>query len=243
MAQKQFEIDGVGAVTIRKNRRNRHIKLTVDHAGKPKVSIPLWLPYAAGVQFALSKRDWLIETMQKSPSYLLSDGMAVGKAHKLYFLDYTGRTITSRISGGIVKVNLPDGIDAQSAEVQIAAEKACQRALKKEAEHLLPQRVDSVAREQGYDYKSIKIKRLKGRWGSCSRQKELIFNSYLMQLPWELIDYVIMHELAHTKFMSHGSDFWAEMNRVMPDTNLKKKLIKKYQPILMPTRYSSLNLE
>ena len=53
-----------------------------------------------------------------------------------------------------------------------------------------------------------------------------------MLLPWDLIDYVIMHELSHTKALHHGSDFWKVFESVMPDAKKRRKEMKNYKPAL-----------
>jgi predicted metal-dependent hydrolase len=54
-----------------------------------------------------------------------------------------------------------------------------------------------------------------------------------MQLPWELIDYVIIHELTHTKHLNHSDEFWAEFMRHEPKAKVLRKRVRSYQPVLM----------
>ena len=55
-----------------------------------------------------------------------------------------------------------------------------------------------------------------------------------MQLPWHLIDYVLMHELVHTEIMQHGPVFWARLEAHMPNARNLRKEINTYQPVLAP---------
>src|SRR5690606_36436720 len=105
----------------------------------------------------------------------------------------------------------PAGTDPAHPRVQKAAQAAAIRALRKEAETLLPQRLRTLAEQTGFTYNSVAVKQPKSRWGSCSHQKHITLNLFLMQLPWRLIDYVLLHELTHTKVMRHGPPFWAEL--------------------------------
>jgi predicted metal-dependent hydrolase len=144
----------------------------------------------------------------------------------------TGKKATSRIRGTEIFVGLPQGIDHNDSSVQDVAKRAAIRALKAEAEALLPQRIATLAAEHDFTYRSVTIKQLKGRWGSCSQHKDIVFNCFLMQLPWELIDYVIMHELVHTQIMAHGEPFWAEVAKYVPRLTAVRKTMRTHQPTL-----------
>lgn len=67
------------------------------------------------------------------------------------------------------------------------------------------------------NYKNIEIKDQKTLWGSCNRKKSLRFDWRIIMLPVEIIDYIVVHELAHLKKMSHSSTFWAEVEKVLPE--------------------------
>lgn len=82
------------------------------------------------------------------------------------------------------------------------------------AKAYLPRRTAELARKWGFIYKSVKIQSSRTRWGSCSISCSINYSLYLMFVPEHLIDYVILHELCHTKHHDHSPAFWAEMNRV-----------------------------
>jgi predicted metal-dependent hydrolase len=140
--------------------------------------------------------------------------------------------VSARIRGTDIFVALPADVDPHSEEAQDAAKKVAVKALKQEAEHLLPQRLATLAQTHAFTYRSVAIKQMKGRWGSCSQYKDIVLNCYLMELPWELIDYVIMHELAHTRIMAHGKPFWDEVGKYVQNLNMIRKRMKAHQPAL-----------
>lgn len=91
------------------------------------------------------------------------------------------------------------------------------RALADEAIRVIPERVRHYAPLLGVTYGRITIRNQKSRWGSCSARKNLNFNCLLMLTPPEVIDAVVVHELAHIKEMNHSERFYAEVLRVFPD--------------------------
>lgn len=232
MAFKEFEFDGL-AVKVFKRKGNRSMRLSVTANGNIRVSIPTWVPYSSGIEFALKKKDWVFSQLQKQPAGLLVEGQAIGKAHRLAFVaDNTAIKPLSRIKGTTILIRHPSAVSSDNPAVQHVAAKAAIRALRAQAEQLLPQRLQTLARKYGYDYNGVTIKLLKSRWGSCDQSKNITLNLFLMQLPWECVDYVLMHELAHTRVMQHGQPFWSEMAQHTPHVQQLRKHMRAYQPIL-----------
>jgi len=232
VATKQVEIPNIGTVMLYKRRGNRSLRLSVASDGEIRVSMPSWLPYRAGVQFAMGKATW-ISTHRHQASQTLQQGQPIGKAHRLCFTPSAQASrITSRLKENQIEISHPPHLTTTDEAVQRAARSASIRALRKEAEHLLPQRLQQLAERCAFTYTSVGVKQLKSRWGSCSSRQEITLNLFLMQLPWHLIDYVLLHELTHTKVMQHGSPFWKEMERHVPRAKQLRKEISTYQPVL-----------
>lgn len=231
MASKSFQIDSNLTVTVFKRRGNKNLKLSLGHNGQVRVSIPVWAPYRAGVDFAKSRRQWIID--QQINPIVLKDGQAIGKAHHLKLVVSPNiNKLSSRTSSTEIKINIPAGMNTDDPEVQKAAARACIRALRNQSEQLLPKRLLYLAEKYQFEYKSVSVKQLKSRWGSCDSQKNIVLNLFLMQLPWHLIDYVLLHELTHTKVLKHDSKFWSQMERVCPNSKLLKKELGSYKPAL-----------
>jgi predicted metal-dependent hydrolase len=238
MATKQVSIAGIGTVTLYKRRGNRSMRLSVDARGEVRVSMPPWLPYKAGEQFALGRAAWITSNRTHAKSETLQHGQLIGKAHRLVFEPYLDQPdsarVHSRIARNEIRVRYPASFGAEHQDVQAAAHKASIRALRLEGETLLPQRLQTLATQTGYTYNEVQIKLLKSRWGSCTSRQEIALNLFLMQLPWHLIDYVLVHELVHTKVMRHGEPFWAEFERHVPQAKKLRREIGKHQPVLTP---------
>jgi predicted metal-dependent hydrolase len=231
MAFKQFTLDNNTTVTIYKRKTSRSLRLSISPNGKVRVSIPSWTTYERGLSFAKSRQLWI--KAQQQPARTLLNGSPVGKAHHLNFVpDPFSKKPTSRVRASEIVVTYPASLQSSSLSVQEVAEAASIRALRAQAQKLLPQRLATLARINNFEYTSVAVKRLKSRWGSCDHRRNIVLNLFLMQLPWENIDYVLIHELVHTKVLHHGTDFWQEMERVLPNAKRYRKDMKNYQPIL-----------
>lgn len=209
------------------------MRLSITSAGMVRVSMPHWVPYASGVAFAIQKQTW-IRSQQVRPT-LVKHNARVGKAHRISFIaDPTRQSIATRITNdGQIRIHHPATLHHESTEVQKAAEKAGIRALKSQAQILLPQRLEALALQHGFTYQSVGIKQLKSRWGSCSDQGHIALSCFLMQLPWHLIDYVLLHELVHTRVMAHGPVFWNELDQYVTNLKAIRKEMRDHRPILL----------
>lgn len=231
MAQKLVDIPGVGEVTLAKRKGSRNLRITIRPDGSVRVGMPYWAPYEAGIRFAKSRADWIVRHKPKNIKPLLSDGTRIGKSYRLELRSAPGLKVPRvKLAGNSVIVNTGGSIT--DVATQLAAAKACEKALRMDAENLLRLRLDQLATVHGFKYKKLSIKKLKSRWGSCSSKQEISLNYYLIQLPWRLIDYVILHELVHTQHMNHSHKFWHEVELRVPNLSSCRKEIKNFRPLL-----------
>lgn len=110
------------------------------------------------------------------------------------------------------------------------ARDAKKKLLMKRAKEYLPYRLDYFAKLYGYSYDKLRFSHANTRWGSCSSNRTISLNIGLMQLPEQLRDYVIIHELAHLNHMNHSQAFWAEV--ASHDSHYKehRKKLKMFNP-------------
>jgi predicted metal-dependent hydrolase len=234
MSQKTFDVPGVGKVLVVKRRGTKNLRLSFTAAGQIRVSQPVWLPYASSLQFIDSKQAWINEHFASRQPRLLKDGDRIGKSFRLRYQLSPGQATKTRVGRQTVIVST--ALAADHPEVQEAVKKACEKALRIDAQKLLDIRLKQLAKQHGYSYKILKIKKLTSRWGSCSKDGQITLSIYLIQLPWELIDYVILHELAHTKHLNHSRDFWNQLKQTVSAALHLRKQIKQYQPAIIPLR-------
>ena len=86
---------------------------------------------------------------------------------------------------------------------------------KAKAKAILTRRLKQLADKHGFSYNRVFIRNQKTRWGSCSNLRNISLNMKLVKLPDELINYVILHELVHTRKKDHSKAFWAEMDKLV----------------------------
>lgn len=231
MAAKTYNLEGIGDVTVYKRSGTKRMNMRLV-GGEIRITQPPWLPYAAGVKFAHSNTVWIEAQRQKQPLLQLVDNTPIGKSLTLIFEPDT--TLRSRITESHIIVYVPASTHYSDKKVQNIAKTAIKRALKKEAESKLPDRLAYCAQKYGFSYTSVHCKSMRTRWGSCNNNKEITLNIFLMMVPWELIDYVLVHELAHTEHLHHGLDFWNTVAEIMPDYKERRRQLKIIQNSIAP---------
>ncbi len=227
-----IEVEAIGRVRVSRRRGARSIRLSVTQNGEVRLSLPYRLALSEGMKFLEQKRDWLIK--HKTEEAYLDSGARIGKAHQLVIFTTYSSKVTVKITSDKLLVRIPDDMDAET--VQKKLHQAALKVLKQEAEALLPQQLAHYAQTYGYTFRSVSIKPLQSRWGSCSNRGDIILNSYLMQLPWPLIDYVLMHELAHLRQHNHSDAFWRDVSTMLPDYKVRRKALKKYPTAVFDAR-------
>jgi predicted metal-dependent hydrolase len=97
------------------------------------------------------------------------------------------------------------------------------------AQTYLFNRLNYFCEKYNFSYKRAVFRRQKTKWGSCSVRNNINLNINLAMLPEHLQDYVLLHELVHTKHKNHGRGFWAELDRLVGDARQLRKEMKKYR--------------
>jgi len=110
------------------------------------------------------------------------------------------------------KVSLPKSLNNQN-NLKLAFESF----FKEKAEEKIAPRVRKWSKKTGFEFADLKFKKLEKRWGSCSPANNIIINLDAIKLTFSLIDYLIVHELVHTKIKNHSKEFWAELSKHIPN--------------------------
>ncbi|TEU02755.1 MAG: M48 family peptidase [Dehalococcoidia bacterium] len=96
------------------------------------------------------------------------------------------------------------------------------------AKRKLSRRLKHLAEKHGFTYNRVFIRNQRTRWGSCSSRRNISLNMRLVMIPDELMDYVILHELTHTRFKNHSKDFYAELDRLVGNRKGMDVQLKEY---------------
>jgi predicted metal-dependent hydrolase len=223
VATKILHIDQIGDIQITKRKGQRTIRLTIQ-GEIAKVTQPAWLPYSAGESFAKARIEWIKEHI-KTP-HIYEGGQSIGSL-TLQFARSSGTSLSSKQSSSTLEIRLPAGRYPADADVQQYVARKATALTRASGEEFIPKRVAELATMFGFKYRSVQIRQLKRRWGSCNSKKELVFNLNLMRLDPLHIDYVILHELTHTLHMNHGPDFWSHLESVYPGAKKIAKVVRR----------------
>lgn len=125
-----------------------------------------------------------------------------------------GKHFQLRQDDGRVQLLCPAETDFVDSTLQAWLRKVLLEAMRRRAKQLLPPRLQALSAEHALPYRSVRINSSAGRWGSCSGQKDINLSCRIMLLPVHLSDYVMLHELAHTREMNHSERFWALLDKL-----------------------------
>ncbi len=104
------------------------------------------------------------------------------------------------------------------------------RYLRGRAKDILPGRLQQLATQHGFAFSSVSLRDCHTRWGSCSNRASISLSIYLVLLPDELIDYVLLHELCHTVEMNHSERFWTLLDKVcQSDSHTLRQALRKHK--------------
>ena len=104
---------------------------------------------------------------------------------------------------------------------------------KTKARQRLIRKLDTLAATHGFTYNKVFIRNQKTRWGSCSAQNNISLNIKLIWLPEELIAYVILHELVHTRIKNHGVRFWNALEKIKRNAKGLRRELGDYSFLLL----------
>ena len=209
---------------VRSNRKT--IALYVKNGGV-EVRAPLKMPKRAIDEFVASKEKWINDKLAASgerrarrENFTLTYGDSVTYRGKQYQIT---KKAGNHAGFDDERFYMPPNLTPK----QIKA--ACIQIYRMLAKRDLTNRVPDFAKQMSVMPASVKINAAKTRWGSCSGKKSLNFSWRLIMADDDVIDYVVVHELAHITEMNHSDRFWAIVAGVLPDYKERQKRLKELQ--------------
>lgn len=227
-----FRDEEFGDISYRRITNSRYVRIRMHTNGRFQATLPLFAPVSSLKKLIDNSREQLrkINTTARGETYV--DGQKIGHSHTLHLVPNRGRVFKRSISGQKIIVSYPSDLTSENPEVQATMREHVAKALRKESKAYLPRRLRYLADHGGFDYKKVRFAHQSGRWGSCSSSGTISLNIALMNLPFEMIDYVLVHELAHTRQMNHSPQFWAVVEEFCPDYKNIRKALKSRNPYL-----------
>lgn len=233
--QKRSEIidQEFGSIAYRRSPQARFVRLRITEDGAIRASLPKRAPLYLIRELVDSSRQEIRRLIneQQAKRVRYENGMNIGHSHRL-FIEYGDvPTPRKKLTGQTLTVTLPINYREQAASAQAFISSQVKAVLKREAKAYLPRRLRYLADRFGFGYERERFGNQRGRWGSCSSTGTISLNVALMNLPHEVIDYVLIHELAHTRQMNHSPNFWQIVESCMPDYKQQRKILKTMSPI------------
>ena len=211
--------------TLTRSKR-KTVALYVREGGV-EVRAPLQTPKAEIDRFVASKEKWISEKLSKS-----KERMDLRRSFSLAYGDYVtyrGKQypIEARDGGHIGFDDLRFYMPPDLTPEQIKS--ACVRIYRMLAKRDLTIKTLDFAKRMSVMPSAVKINGATTRWGSCSAKKSLNFSWHLLMADDDVIDYVVVHELAHITEMNHSDQFWAIVSSIIPDYKERKTKLAQLQ--------------
>lgn len=231
---KQCTYPHIGIVTYTYRSRSKRITLRVKKDSTIHVSIPYLVRFSYAENFVLSKTDWIQKKIQENTERIKPITEFKSKYH-LVRLQAENRVSKCKVlkNGSDVLILHPSTADPASHSIQTLTKKVITEVLRAEAKHYLPLKLKELATRYNFSYGRVSIRDSKSRWGSCNGKNNISLSLRLMYLPEHLIEYVLLHELCHTKEKNHGPKFWQLLDSVCQGNSkiLSKELKKFHIPL------------
>lgn len=208
--------DGWG---IRESRRARRLTVRVFHSGRVEVVVPARTSRTAIERFIERHRSWIEKKRAEARQNALPaeafppqsiELSAAGESWRLHVAAGRGRAKIQPIAPGLLRLS---GDVSNTRAVQ----HALQTWLIRRAAEVFAPILERTAREMDLPYRRLAVRRQRTRWGSCSIRGTISLNCCLLFQRPEVLQYLLVHELAHVRHMNHSARFWDLVARYCPD--------------------------
>ncbi len=212
---------------VRSSRKTLSLEI---HQGKVKVRAPQRMPWRDVAAFLMSRRSWMESMLAKHPAVPLRApwGEGIKILHLGEELELEIRAAASWCCFKEDRVLVIQGPRSE-AELQERYLKTWRRA---EAGRVFVERMadlqTSCIQDKDLSPRSLSLRCMRTRWGSCSADGRITLNVDLIKMPVELIDYVIVHEVCHLREFHHGPAFYALLAGYMPDWSHRRAALKRW---------------
>ena len=211
--------------------RRKKLTITVERDQSVVVKAPAGTSQDKIAQLVESRKQWLYEKINYSPKYqtLVPPGKELVNGESLLFL---GRNYPIKLVDTVTQIQFLDNAFLVPNQQDNQPRDIFQSWYIQKAKENIPPRVDLYAQRLGVEYNQVKVINSKYRWGSCTPKNNLTFNWRLIKAPMFVIDYVVVHELAHLLEPNHTPRFWNIIKAQITNMEKAKQWLKDNGAIL-----------
>jgi len=205
---------GIGEIVLKRSAKAKRYSITIKPFEGVIVTVPKLGSFDEAENIVNTRIDWIeknlqkIEKIEEKRTVFDENTVFKTKAHELKIISTHRNNVQITIRNGILLVQKPENTNIRDEYIQESIRKGITETYRMEAKRTIPQRMDYFAEKFGFQYNTLTFKSITSRWGSCSSTNNINISVFIMQLPDNLIDYIILHELCHTKEKNHGPNFW-----------------------------------
>lgn len=203
--------------------KRKTLALIVETDGRLTVRAPLRMKETDIRRFIEEKKDWI----ERKQAGTKKDAPAPRQYVDGEVFLYLGKEIPLRLVPGGNPALVLGRVFKLAKPAQAKAQPVFEAWYKKQARAVLSERVKFFSRVHGFKAGKMRISSARTRWGSYSSKGTLSFTWRLVMAPPEVIDYVVVHELCHSKALNHSKEFWAQVEKILPDYKNRRKWLKK----------------
>jgi predicted metal-dependent hydrolase len=221
-------------IKLKKSFKAKNISIKIKPFEGVLVTVPMLVSFKLAEDFVKTKIKWInknlnkVQKQEQSYTFFSANSSFKTRSHLVNITSTELSKNTVHIENTNVKVLISKKLSISSEENQLYIRNIILEIWRKEAKEYLPKRVKALAIDYDFNYQKLTIKNTKSRWGSCSFDNNINLSLHLMRISNELIDYVILHELVHTKVKNHSSKFWETLEKHCPNSKILDKELKKY---------------
>lgn len=210
---------GSRSLTLRRSTRARRLALRVHLDGRVEVVVPRGVAMSSVEAFVARHQDWLSRKLTARLTKVVAepfppDEILLAALEERYRVHVAGGRGRLRVEnrGGVLSLR-----GAWSDATSSSAKRALLAWLTTHARDALANRLQATASRWGFKYRSLQLRRQRTRWGSCSSRGVISLNVCAVFQTPEVLDYLLVHELVHTRLMNHSAAYWKAVAEICPD--------------------------
>lgn len=212
---------------VRRSPRRRTVQITVDRGGELVLSAPDECPSRLVEDFVREKRFWIYTKLAEkealrpsasTKSYVSGEGFPyLGRSYRLLLVK--SQDVPVKLEHGRFKMRRADAPEGRRHMIRWYADHGVP---------WLERRVERLKTRVGTEPSGVSVQDLGYRWGSCGKGGKLYFHWRTILLPPQVVEYIVVHELVHLREPHHTPEFWARVERAMPDFAKRKQWLAEH---------------